>query len=58
MTTEPDPSRQRGARRLLAGVLAGLFAALLAHRVLHAGHLEQTALFYVGIPPSSRSPWR
>ncbi|MFI7441430.1 hypothetical protein [Nonomuraea indica] len=50
MTTEPDPHHWRRARRLLAAVLAALFAALLAYRVLHAGHLEQTALFYVGIP--------
>ncbi|GAA2287116.1 hypothetical protein GCM10010149_36790 [Nonomuraea roseoviolacea subsp. roseoviolacea] len=35
---------------MLAGVLVALFAALLAYRVLHAGHLEETAVFYVGIP--------
>ncbi|MFG3436075.1 hypothetical protein ACGF0J_02415 [Nonomuraea sp. NPDC047897] len=50
MTTEPDPRHQRRARRLLAAVLAALFAAFLAYRVLHAGQLEQTAAFYVGIP--------
>ncbi|GAA1302094.1 hypothetical protein Psi02_48970 [Planotetraspora silvatica] len=45
-----DPDDHRSARLLLAAVLAGLFAALLLYRVLHAGHLEQTVLFYVGIP--------
>lgn len=38
------------ARRALVGVLAALFAAMLLYKVLHAGHLEQTAVFYVGIP--------
>ncbi|MFC7585365.1 hypothetical protein ACFQYP_17750 [Nonomuraea antimicrobica] len=47
---EPDRQPQQKARRLLAGVLAALFAAMLLYRVLHEGHLEQTALFYVGIP--------
>lgn len=46
----PDPRRQRTARRTLLGVVAALFAAMLAVKVLQAGHLEQTALFYVGIP--------
>ncbi|GAA2852299.1 hypothetical protein GCM10010517_09970 [Streptosporangium fragile] len=46
----PDARDRRRARRSLAAVLLALFAALLAYRVLHAGHLEQTALFYVGIP--------
>ncbi|GAA0933204.1 hypothetical protein [Nonomuraea longicatena] len=41
---------QQNRRRLLAGVLAALFAAMLGHRVLHTGHLEQSALFYVGLP--------
>ncbi|MDR8409757.1 hypothetical protein MTP10_13530 [Nonomuraea sp. 3-1Str] len=50
MSAEPDPVHQRRSRRVLAGVLAALFAAFLAYRVLHAGHLEQTAVFYVGIP--------
>jgi hypothetical protein len=31
-------------------VLAALFAAMLLYKALHAGHLEQTAAFYVGIP--------
>ncbi|UQA97406.1 hypothetical protein [Streptomyces halobius] len=38
------------ARWRLIGVLAVLFAAMLLYKVLHAGHLEQTALFYVGLP--------
>jgi hypothetical protein len=41
---------RQSRRRLLAGVLAALFAAMLGYRVLHAGHLEQSALFYVGLP--------
>ncbi|GAA3533384.1 hypothetical protein GCM10022419_010780 [Nonomuraea rosea] len=47
---EPERQPQQRARWILAGVLAALFAAMLLYRVLHAGHLEQTALFYVGIP--------
>ncbi|MEU7856058.1 hypothetical protein [Nonomuraea sp. NPDC049141] len=47
---EPDSRPQLRARRTLAGVLGALFAAMLLYRVLHEGHLEQTALFYVGIP--------
>ncbi|MGV9597877.1 hypothetical protein ACWDR1_14550 [Streptosporangium sandarakinum] len=31
-------------------MVTALFAALLLYRVLHAGHLEQTALFYLGLP--------
>lgn len=46
----PDPHRRRSARRTLAAVVAALFAAILAYKVLHAGRLEQTTLFYVGIP--------
>ncbi|GLW09105.1 hypothetical protein Misp01_42340 [Microtetraspora sp. NBRC 13810] len=47
---EPERGPQREARWTLAGVLAALFAAMLLYRVLHEGHLEQTALFYVGLP--------
>ena len=47
---ETDPRRERNARRTLLGVLAALFAAMLVKEVLEAGRLEQTALFYVGIP--------
>ncbi|MDN3352781.1 hypothetical protein [Actinomadura sp. DC4] len=46
----PDPRRQRTARRTLLGVVAALFVAMLMYKILKAGHLEQTALFYVGIP--------
>ncbi|MEO3783899.1 hypothetical protein ABGB12_11235 [Actinocorallia sp. B10E7] len=46
----PDPERRLSARRTLLGVVAALFAAMLAYRILKAGQLEQTALFYVGIP--------
>ncbi|GAA3148659.1 hypothetical protein GCM10010466_44510 [Planomonospora alba] len=46
----PDPRHQSRARRTLAGLLLALFAAFLLYRTLHAGHLEQTALFYVGVP--------
>lgn len=45
-----DPQRRRAARRTLLGVVAALFAAMLAYKILKAGRLEQTALFYVGIP--------
>ncbi|GAA1020065.1 hypothetical protein Aple_037680 [Acrocarpospora pleiomorpha] len=38
------------ARRTLAAVLAGLFAAYLLYVTLHAGGVQQTALFYIGIP--------
>jgi hypothetical protein len=48
--TGPDDGHQRRSRRILAGVLAALFAAMLVYKALHAGHLEQTAAFYVGIP--------
>ncbi|MFC3994688.1 hypothetical protein ACFOVU_02100 [Nocardiopsis sediminis] len=47
---EPDRTAGARARLLLAGALTALFGALLAYRVLKAGDLEQTALFYVGIP--------
>ncbi|WP_433518966.1 hypothetical protein ACQP2T_27700 [Nonomuraea sp. CA-143628] len=47
---EPERQPQMRARWTLAGVLVALFAAMLLDRVLHEGHLEQTALFYVGIP--------
>ncbi|MFC4060389.1 hypothetical protein ACFOWE_18960 [Planomonospora corallina] len=46
----PDPRHRSRARRTLAGLLLALFAAFLLYRTLHAGHLEQTALFYVGVP--------
>ncbi|GAA0394966.1 hypothetical protein GCM10009530_53110 [Microbispora corallina] len=38
------------ARLTLAGVLAGLFAALGLYQVLEANGLQQTSLFYVGVP--------
>ncbi|MFD6953148.1 hypothetical protein A6A08_00225 [Nocardiopsis sp. TSRI0078] len=43
----PSPSR---ARWLLAGLVLAAFAALLALRIHHWGGLDQTALFYVGLP--------
>ncbi|GAA1460406.1 hypothetical protein GCM10009603_21830 [Nocardiopsis exhalans] len=43
----PRPSR---ARWILAGVVLAAFAALLAVRVTRFGGLDQTALFYVGLP--------
>ena len=49
----PEPAAARGwsrARATLVAVLAALFAAMLGYKVLHAGGLEQTALFYVGLP--------
>lgn len=47
---EPERKAQHSARRRLAVVLAALFLAMLGYKVLHAGGLEQTALFYVGLP--------
>ncbi|WP_433236307.1 hypothetical protein ACQPYK_26870 [Streptosporangium sp. CA-135522] len=47
---EPDETHAKRAGRVLAGVLAALFAAILLYKLLHAGHLEQTAVFYVGLP--------
>ncbi|WP_275460698.1 hypothetical protein [Streptomyces noursei] len=47
-TSEHEPMTR--ARRQLVGVLVALFAAMLLYKVLHAGGLEQTALFYVGLP--------
>ncbi|KQV11805.1 MULTISPECIES: hypothetical protein [unclassified Kitasatospora] len=47
---EPERTAQHSARRRLAIVLAALFLAMLGYKVLHAGGLEQTALFYVGLP--------
>jgi hypothetical protein len=46
----PEPPAQRRARRLLAGVVLALFAAMVAAEALSATGLEQTSLFYVGIP--------
>jgi hypothetical protein len=46
----PGPHGSRRARLTLVGVLAALFAAMLGYKLLHAGGLEQTALFYVGLP--------
>ncbi|MFE3448286.1 hypothetical protein ACFXJ8_05060 [Nonomuraea sp. NPDC059194] len=42
--------QEKHAKRVLAGVLVALFTGLLAYKVLRAGHLEQTAVFYVGVP--------
>lgn len=47
---EPEPPRTRRARLLLAGVALALFAAMLVADALSAAGLEQTSLFYVGIP--------
>ncbi len=44
---EPPPT---AARWILAGVVLVAFAALLAVRVTRFGGLDQTALFYVGLP--------
>ncbi|MEU1732078.1 hypothetical protein [Streptosporangium sp. NPDC020145] len=46
----PEDRTERRARWNLAGLLLALFVALLLYRVLHAGHLEETTLFYVGLP--------
>ncbi|MFI9555400.1 hypothetical protein [Nonomuraea endophytica] len=41
---------RKAARMTLAGVVSALFAAMVIYRLLHAGGLEQTAVFYVGVP--------
>ncbi|GII97389.1 hypothetical protein [Sinosporangium siamense] len=46
----PDRKAAGRARKVLAGAVFALFAGYLLYEVLHAGSLEQTALFYVGIP--------
>ncbi len=46
-SASPLPSR---ARLLLAALVLAAFAALLALRIHHWGRLDQTALFYVGLP--------
>lgn len=48
--TDDLPRPSPSARRKLAAVLAALFLATLIYKVLHVGQLEQTALFYVGLP--------
>ncbi|GGX34304.1 hypothetical protein GCM10010341_64760 [Streptomyces noursei] len=50
MDETPKRAPMTRARRQLVGVLVVLFAAMLLYKVLHAGDLEQTALFYVGLP--------
>ena len=47
---EPGLPKPSTARWLLAGVVLAAFAALLAVRVTRFGGLDQTALFYVGLP--------
>ncbi|GAA4919981.1 hypothetical protein [Streptomonospora salina] len=46
----PEPPATGRARLLLAGTLLALFGAMLGYKVLRAGGLEQSALFYVGLP--------
>lgn len=46
----PDPWTTERARLLLGGTLLALFGAVLGYKVLRAGGLEQSALFYVGLP--------
>jgi hypothetical protein len=42
--------RYRSARWKFAGVILALGLASLAYRVLHVGHLQQTAALFVGLP--------
>lgn len=49
-TNPRHPRGTSGARLLLAGVVLALFAAMLAGEALTGAGLEQTSLFYVGIP--------
>ncbi|WP_040704420.1 hypothetical protein [Nocardiopsis salina] len=46
----PVPAGERSARLLLAVLVTALFAFLLWLRVTGFGALDQTALFYVGLP--------
>lgn len=46
----PEPSRLPTARLLLAACVLAAFAVLLWVRVTRYGGLDQTALFYVGLP--------
>lgn len=46
----PEPARARRARVALAGVVLALFLAMLAAEALTGAGLQQTSLFYVGIP--------
>jgi len=46
---DPRPRSSR-ARLLLAGITLALFAAMLAAEALGSAGLEETSLFYVGIP--------
>ncbi|MBE3000315.1 hypothetical protein IDM40_16635 [Nocardiopsis sp. HNM0947] len=48
--TEPGAAGERGARLLLAALVTALFVFLLWLRVTGFGALDQTALFYVGLP--------
>lgn len=51
MTAETSPEKgSRRARLVLAAVLLAVFGAMLLAKALGAGGLEQTAMFYVGIP--------
>ncbi|GAB3694486.1 hypothetical protein [Nocardiopsis oceani] len=47
---EPAPYRPSRARWILAGIVLAAFGGLLAVRVTQFGGLDQTALFYVGLP--------
>ncbi|WP_283138237.1 hypothetical protein [Rhizohabitans arisaemae] len=47
---DPDSPNQGRARRLLVAVLVAVFVAMVLYRVLHDRGLEQTALFYIGLP--------
>lgn len=46
----PLTSEARRARLLLAGIALALFAAMLVAKLLGSAGVQQTALFYVGIP--------
>lgn len=46
----PDLQGRSRARVTLVALLAASFVAMLGYKILHAGGLEQTALFYVGLP--------
>nr|WP_028648879.1 hypothetical protein [Nocardiopsis sp. CNT312] len=50
MSEPPEPPARNRARWWLAAILLVVFALLLALRITHAGRLDQTALFYVGVP--------
>lgn len=47
---EPDSERLKAARRGVAAVAVALAAGSVVYRLVHWGHVDQTALLFIGIP--------